>query len=114
MARTDLTVQQVARPGLNPAYTAGNGSGGHSIPNDGRVFIHVKNGSGAPINATLQTPVTVDDQAALAVSDLVVAVPASGERMIGPFPPALYNQSDGKVYLDFSAVTSVTVAALRL
>jgi hypothetical protein len=111
MARTDLPVQQINRIGLNPAYTAGNGSGGHSISNDGRVFFHVKNGGGAPITATAQTPVTVDD---LAVADRVVTVPAGGERMIGPFPPGLYNQSDGKVYLDFSDVTSVTVGAFRL
>lgn len=114
MARTALTVQQVVRTGLSPSYTAGNGSGGHSIANDGRVLLHIKNGGGSSINATLQTPVTVDEQAALAVADLVVAVPNGGERMIGPFPPALYNQADNTVYLDFSAVTSVTVAAIRL
>lgn len=110
MARTALTVLQVARTGLTPAYTAGNVDG-HSIVNDGRVCTHVKNGSGSSINVTVQTPGTVDG---LAVSDLVVAVPAGQERMIGPFPPGVYNQADGTVYVDLSAVTTVTLAAVRL
>jgi hypothetical protein len=110
MARTVLPVQQVARTGLIPAYSAANADG-HSIANDGRVFHHVKNGSGSSINVTMPTPVTVDD---LAVADLVVAIAAGAEKMIGPFPPGIYNQADGTMHVDYSAVTTVTVAAVRL
>lgn len=110
MARTASAVQQIVRTGLTPAYSAANADG-HSIANDGRVFQHIKNGSGSSINVTAQTPATVDG---LAVAERVVAIPAGEERMIGPFQPGIYNQADGSVYIDYSAVTTVTVATFRL
>lgn len=110
MARGDLTVQDVERSGLEPSYTAANADG-DSFKNNGRVVLHAKNGSGAPITATIQTPGTVDG---LAVSDRTVAIPAGEERIMGVFPPADYNQSNGEVYVDYSDVTSLTVAALRI
>jgi len=110
MARTILSVQDIARSGLEPSYEAANADG-ESVANNGRVFVHVKNGSGSSVTVTIQTPGTVDG---LAVADRTVAIPAAEERMIGVFPPADYNQSDDAVYVDFSAVTTVTVAAIRL
>jgi len=110
MARTVLAVQDVVRAGLNPVYSAANVDG-HSIQNDGRTALHVKTGA-TPCTVTFQTPGTVDG---LAVADRTVALGATEERIIGPFPPTQYNQPTGDgVYVDFSAVTSVTVAALRL
>jgi hypothetical protein len=110
MARTAINYQQIARTGLETAYSAAVADGG-KFSNDGRMFLHVKNGAGAPINVTIQTPGTVDG---LAVAEQVVAVTNAEERMIGPFPPNIYNQTDGMVYVDYSAVTDVTVALLRL
>lgn len=110
MARTALAVQDVTRTGLNPAYSAANVDG-HSVPNGGREVLHVKT-SGTPCNVTIQTPGTVDGQA---VADRVVALGATAERLIGPFPADYYNQPTGDgVYVDFSAVTGVTVAAFRI
>ena len=111
MARTDLTVQQIVRTGLEAVYAAADGSNQNAFANDGRTFLRVVNGGGSPINVTIDTPGSVDG---LAVSNLVVAVTNAEDRLIGPFPTNIYNQSDGKVYVDWSAVTSVTVAALRL
>jgi hypothetical protein len=108
MARTALTVQQVTRAGLTPAYSAAPVDG-HSILNGGKELLHVKTG-GTACNVTIQTPGSVDGQA---VADRVVAIGTSSERIIGPFPPDIYNQASGEIYVDFSAVTSVTVAALR-
>jgi hypothetical protein len=112
MARTALSVQEIVRTGLDPSYEAAN-TDGESVANDGRTFVHVDNASGGSINVTVVHPGTVDG---LAVADLVVAVPAGEDRMIGPFP-ARFNQTGsdaGKLYVDFSAVASVTVAALRV
>jgi hypothetical protein len=50
----------------------------------------------------------------LAIAERTVVVTAGESRKIGPFPPNIYNQSDGMVYLDYSAVTDVTVALMRL
>lgn len=111
MARTDLTVQQIARTGLNASFSSADGTNQNAFANDGRTYLHVKNGGGSSINVTVDTPGVVDG---LAVGNLVVAVPNGGERIIGPFPTNIYNQADGKVYVDWSAVTSVTAAAIRM
>lgn len=111
MARTALTVQVIARTGLDPAYSSANADG-HSVQNTGRECVHVVNGGGGAITVTIQTPGTVDG---LAVSDRTVSVPAGEDRIIGPFPVRDYNQPNTEtIYVDFSGVTSVTVAALRL
>jgi hypothetical protein len=105
-----LTVQDIVRTGLAPSYGAAAG-GGDEFANNGSVFYHVKNGGGGSITATFVTQSTVDG---LAVSDLAVAVPNGGERIVGPFPPGIYNDANGRVQVTYSGVTSVTVAALRL
>lgn len=110
MARSALTYQQIDRDGVVPSYASANADG-NSLANDGRMFLHVKNGSGSSINVTVETPGTVDGNA---VADKVVAVAAGSEKMIGPYPPDVYNQSDGTMYIDYSAVTSVTVGVLRI
>jgi hypothetical protein len=110
MPRSDLTVQQIARTGIVPSYAAANALG-NSIPNDGQVFVHIKNGAGAPINVTVLVPALVDS---MAITARVVAVANGSEKMIGPFPPGIFNQPDGKVYVDYSSETTITVAAIRL
>jgi hypothetical protein len=112
MAATELTVQAVARTGLEATYTAANADGGHVVDNqaDRRMFLHVKNGDSGAHTVTVATPGTVDD---LAISDLEVTIPAGEERFIGPFPSSVYNSS-GQVTVTFDGVTSVTIAALRL
>lgn len=105
-----LTVQDISRTGLNPSY-ASAAAGGDSFDNDGRTFVHVKNGSAGSIT------VTVNSQTACNYGfdhDETVSVPAGGERLIGPFPKERFNDADGRVKLSYSAVTSLTVAAIRL
>lgn len=109
MARSELTVQTIVKTGLADTYAAANVDG-NSFDNDGNTFLHVKNAGVGSITVTIQTPGTVDD---LAVSDRTVTVANGAEKMIGPFPPGIYNQS-GEVYVDYSGVTSVTVGAFKL
>ena len=113
MARTDLSVQTIAQAGIEPSYEAANADG-EAVPNNGLMFIHVKNGGGSQITVTIQTPVAYDG---LALEDQTVTIDAGDEKMIGPFSTR-FNQAGGtdkgKVYVDFSAVTSVTIAAFRL
>lgn len=114
MARTDLTVQTIAVGGLNPVTEAANVDG-EMFVNTGKEFLQVINGAGAPINVTLVTGKSVDG---LAVADRVVAVTNGQSRLIGPLSTDLYNQPGptdaGKVYVDFSSVTTITVAVYRL
>ncbi len=115
MAYTDLTVQTITKDGLNPTYASATATEGDMFRNSGKEFIHVVNASGGSINVTVATPATISG---LAIEDKVVAVPAGEDRMIGTFEPALYNQpagstDAGKTYISYSAVSSVTVAAIR-
>ena len=109
MARTALATQLIAISGLETAYTAANADG-HSVANNGEMFLHVKNAAVADITVTL---VSVADPWGR-TGDREVTVTAEEERMIGPIPPLLFNQADGTVSVNFSAVTTVTVAAIRL
>lgn len=114
MAMTALTVQPLASHSLEPVYTAANADG-HKFYNDGHTLLHVKNTNAAPVTVTIATPGTVDG---LAIADWTVSVDATtGDTMIGLLPPAVYNQTGtdaGMVYVTFSAVTNVTVAAVQL
>jgi hypothetical protein len=50
----------------------------------------------------------------LAIPDRVVAVPATtGDVLIGLGAGDAYRQPDGTAFIDYSAVTSVTVAVIQ-
>lgn len=104
-----LVAQTITRSGLNPAYAAAAG-GGDTFANTGTEYIHIKNGDASSINVTFVTTATADG---LATADRVVAVPGNGERIIGPFPKATYNDEDGILSITYSAVTSVTVGVFK-
>lgn len=112
MARTNLASQQVVTSGLEATYTAANADG-HMFPPGEVRMLHVKNGGGSSIDVTIKSGYKRDG---LALADQVVAVPNGEDRFIGPFDRETYAQRSGtdrgKVYVDFSAVTSVTVALL--
>lgn len=114
MARTDLTVQTVAVGGLVLADEAANVDGEMFI-NTGKEMLLVRNAAGAPINVTLVTGKTVDG---LGIADRVVAVTNGTTTLIGPLSTDLYNQPSGadagKVHVDFSSVTTIFVAVVRL
>ena len=105
-----LTVQEISRSGITPSYGAAAG-GGDQFPNDGRTYLHIKNGGGSSITLTVATQMTVDGKA---VADDAITVTNAQERVVGPFPPGIYNDANGMVQLTYSGVTSVTVGAFRL
>lgn len=108
MARTALTVQQISRAAITPTYAAANVDG-HSIPADGETFIHVKTG-GTGATVSVPVPALVDGQA---VTDKSYVIGTNSERMIGPFPKDPYAQASNEAYINFSSVTTVTIAAFR-
>jgi hypothetical protein len=112
-----LTVQTIAAAGVTPSYGSANG-GGDTMADDGKEnnFLHVKNGGGGSINVTIaavNTSKEVPGYGDLTVSNMVVAVGAGAEAMIGPFPRAYINSS-GNVAITYSGVTSVTIGAFKL
>ena len=110
MARTDLSVVKLSDVGYEISLSAGNVDGNY-VSNNERTFLMVDNADASSMNVTIQTPGTVKG---LAIADRVVAVAASKEALIGPFPASVYNDGQGRLLVDFSPVTSLTVGALSL
>lgn len=101
-------VDQVVRGGMEPTFETANELG-DAFLNDGKVWIHVKNGA-AELVLTLVTQQTVDGEA---VDDKTVTIGASTEQAVGTFPPEVYNDGDGLVQLTYSKHEEVTIAFLK-
>lgn len=111
MARGLLTVQDVLPTGITPSYTQATVDG-TSFANVGLpILIHIKNTSGSSTVVTFQTPGKYQGET---ITVRTVTVPATtGDKMISFFPPDVFNQTDGTVYIDFSTYAAgVTIAAL--
>jgi len=108
-----LNTQEIGRGGVTPSYAAAT-SGGDRFAPGARTFLHVKNGGGSAVTVTVAATEKIDGD--LEVADVAVAVPAGTEKMIGPFPPQVFDAVDGSGLADvtYTGVTSVTVAALGL
>lgn len=114
MPRTTVTPQRATSAGITPAYEPANVAGNAIRLARGRV-VHVKNGSGSSVTVTIPTPATLDALVdGLAVPDRAIAIPAGAERLIALGTIAAYRQPGGVANLDYSAVTSVTVAAFDI
>lgn len=105
-----LAVQKVSQAGLGPAYQAADAAG-DEWANGGRTVLHVKNGSAAAVTVTVDSIKPCDQGFD---HDVQVSVPAGGERLIGPFEPSRFNNASGRCKATYSAVASVTVAALEV
>lgn len=113
MARVSLARQQLADTGLLAAYSPAAAEG-HSIENNGKVILHIKNDSEADITVTILSGYV---RAGLKLADRIVTVPAGKSMFIGPLDPTIYNQSDsmaGQVAIDYSAIEGVSIAALLM
>lgn len=108
-----MALLQPQQIGLGTAitYAAATVTVGDAAYPDDRAWFEVVNGSGGSINATLVVPGSYFGQAR---PDVVVAVPAGQTRRIGPLSPELADPIDGQVDLICSAVTSVTIAVVRI
>lgn len=115
MPRTEITVQDVNKTGLSPTYAAADATNAMMFKNDGHTILHVKNGGAGAVSVTV---VSIEDPYDR-LGDVVVSVPAAGERVIGVFKGFLFNQKPGsanagKIHVDFDIATTVTVAALKI
>ena len=115
MARQELTVQkiddiatiQAAGAGTTITFAAAVADG-FMFENDGYTSLRVQS-SGTPAVVTVPHPGTRDG---LAVEDLEITLAATDEQELPFLPPGFNQGSINKVYVDFSAVTGVTVAAV--
>src|SRR5690349_11630293 len=103
-----LAPQQIAVTGLEPVLQAAAG-GGDTIAADDRTFLYVVNGDASDKTVTVVVPGVTFGQNN---PDVAVVVTAGEERFIGPMVAGL--ATAGLVSITYSAVTSVTVAAIRI
>lgn len=108
-----LTIQTAAIAGTALTLSAAAG-GGDQFANSGNERVLIKNGSGAPITITFDSPTTCSFGAnAAAAHDLAVVVAAGAETLVGPLATDRFNDANGNVQITYSGVTSLTVAVVR-
>lgn len=114
-----LTVLNVAEAGLVPELVAAAAGGDNFVNGDDeRTFLVVRNASAGPITVTVtaqSAAARVPGYGQMAKANLTVSVPATtGEKWIGPFAGQAFNDSAGLVQVTYSAVTSLTVTAVKV
>jgi hypothetical protein len=108
MADTRYTPLKIVKTGLTTAYTAGIivGTTDFVMKNDGRTLIHVKKAGAGACSMIVKTPAQI---AGLDVAEMTVTIPATtGDVMLGPFPPSIFNDGNGDMRFNFSEVTGLT------
>lgn len=109
MPRTAITPQKATAAGRTVTFEPANSLGNSFNAAKGRALI-IRNGSAAAITATLPTPATADG---LAIADRAITVAAGAQTHVGIGSQAgIYAQTDGTVWVDYSAVTTVDVAVV--
>jgi hypothetical protein len=104
-----LTPQTAAVTGTVLTMAAASG-GGDTIVGGSTTFLLVRNGDASSKTVTVVRPGTTYGTAD---PDIEVVVTAGNIAIIGPIPSEFADPTDGYVDVTYSAVTSVTVAAVR-
>lgn len=108
MARTTITPQRVEVAGTDVISEPANVDGNAVALSDRRA-LRVINGSAGSINVTQPTTATLEG---LTIGNRVITVPAGATRYVRLSSAAA--QPGGVVNVDYSAVTSVTVAVVEV
>ena len=109
-----LTQQIVNRAGTVITPVAATG-GGDAMACGQNNWLRVVNGGGSPITVTLAIPAGAAGYPNTAYTSTAVSVTNGTTKEIGPIPGPLYQDpTTGLCTITYSAVTSVTVAALTL
>ena len=112
MADRRLTPDKALVAGTTPTeltniLTADN----HQVRNDGRVMLRAVKAAAVDAVFTFTTPGTVSG---LAIEDPTATVPATtGKKVMGPFPPAIYNDASGDLRFTVSNVASLTLEVFQ-
>ena len=111
----DITVvpEKVTRTGINLTDLGSLSTGNvYVIKNTGKVILHLKKTAAVIATATVVVTKVV---AGLDLPDLTFAIPAStGDIMVGPFPPGIFNDGSKDMRISFSDVDGLTIAAFEI
>ena len=112
-----LTAQKITDAGVIATMSSAAG-GGDEFSNSGLEFLFVQNEhASTSYNVTVTAQVqSVHHQTfgTVSKSNIVRSVAAGAEAFIGPFRQAAFNDSNNKVQITYSGVTTLNVAILYL
>lgn len=116
MSRVAIPVTKIVRTGTTPpSATVADHSNGMQFVNNGATWLEVisSDGGSQTVGFILGTGASalVDG---LTLPEKTITIPAGATRLIGPFPPQLYNQSGSLVFVDPSVPTTLTLRAYTL
>ncbi len=110
MVRDAITVTSTVRSGVAPALVVPVPANGATMINSaGRtLFVIISGLGGAAVGASARTVVAiqVDDPYGRSEAETPLAVVNDTVAVFGPYPPNLYNQTDGTVQLDFVGLST--------
>lgn len=112
-SRTAIAVQ-VASPyggGVDLSLVAGDSVNGMEFANDGKSLLVAENSGGA--NRDVDVPAPANNRTFNSAITNTQTVPANTTRVIGPFPPDAFNQSDGTVHVDMADATGLAFGVVR-
>lgn len=97
------------KPGVAGAAPVSHAAAaGDSFSNNGKVMVRVANAGASPVTVTFDDPNSALAGATAFNPDVGVTVPNGAQRIIGPFPPNRFNDSNGRVQMAWSATASMT------
>jgi hypothetical protein len=97
--------------GTTPTFHAA--AAGDSFDNNGNVLLYIKS-TGTLTVLTVDAPGAFGPTAAKQFDpDVGFTTPATGDRVLGPFPTARFNDVNGRVQLAWSSLTGITWAAVQ-
>tara|TARA_R110000803_G_scaffold17134_1_gene46566 strand:- start:1027 stop:1374 length:348 start_codon:yes stop_codon:yes gene_type:complete len=112
-----LTAQQISQSGLIPVYSVADIAAGDTLVNTGIEYFHIKNESALSITATVIPVITtVEDPllGELTKENATLVLAAGAQGFLGPYEIDAFNSPTSTIKINYTAVTSVTIAALYI
>ncbi|TDX61925.1 hypothetical protein EDE12_11226 [Methylosinus sp. sav-2] len=115
-----LTIQNIVAAGITPSYQAATAS--DTIPGangNERLFLHAKNTNASTATVTINpvspTSAKIPGVGQVNVPTIQVTIPATtGDKMIGPIPPAYIDATGTVTISNGGTITNLTLAAIAL
>lgn len=109
-----LTTQTILESGISVAYSNA-GSTGDKVSPSRRTFLHIKNDGASVVTVTVDDKLTPIPAGSVAFDpDVVVDVPASEEKFIGPIVEARFQGTDGYADVSYSEIAGVSLAVISV
>jgi hypothetical protein len=107
-----LTVTECARTGLALALSGGTAAAnGDQWLNTGREVLVITNGDSGAHNVSVDVQAEPDGKE---VTERQVSVVNATTKVLGPFPPNIYNDAGGYAHITYAALTAMKVQVVRI